>query len=107
MADPTAPLAEAWTHQRFGTATEYKGIMLDGVAAIRAIGRNSASGLYRDFRYRIAEHPWIELKVVAAERTKLRVQKLDVDATLITRNGTRAKGVRIGEKDILRRGARL
>lgn len=60
VADPTAPLAEAWTHQRFGTATEYKGIMLDGVAAIRAIGRNSASGLYRDFRYRIVEHPWIE-----------------------------------------------
>ena len=60
LADPAAPLAEAWTHQRFGTATEYKSIVLDGVAAIRAIGRNSASGLYRDFRYRIAEHPWIE-----------------------------------------------
>jgi hypothetical protein len=60
LADPAAPLAEAWTHQRFGTATEYERIMLDGVAAVRAIGRNSASGLYRDFRYRIAEHPWIE-----------------------------------------------
>ncbi|MBI3042941.1 MAG: DUF3047 domain-containing protein [Betaproteobacteria bacterium] len=60
VADPAAPLARAWTHQRFGAATEYKEIMLDGVAAIRAIGRNSASGLYRDFRYRIAEHPWIE-----------------------------------------------
>lgn len=60
VADPAAPLSEAWTHERFGTATEYKGVVLDGVAAIRAIGRNSASGLYRDFRYRIAEHPWIE-----------------------------------------------
>lgn len=60
VADPAAPLAEAWTHQSFGTATEYKRIMLDGVAAIRATGRKSASGLYRDFRYRIAEHPWIE-----------------------------------------------
>ncbi len=60
LADPAAPLAEAWTHQRFGNATEYQGIVLDGVAAIRAVGRNSASGLYRDFRYGIAEHPWIE-----------------------------------------------
>lgn len=60
IADPAAPLAHAWTHQRFGTATEYEGINFDGVAAIRAIGRNSASGLYRDFRYTIAEHPWIE-----------------------------------------------
>lgn len=60
VADPATPLAEAWTHQSFGTATEYKGILRDGVAAIRAIGRNSASGLYRNFRYRIAEHPWIE-----------------------------------------------
>lgn len=60
VADPAAPLADAWTHQRFGTATEYKGIILDGAAAIRAIGRNSASGLYRDSRYGVAEHPWIE-----------------------------------------------
>lgn len=60
VADPAAPLAEAWTHQSFGAATEYKGIVLDGVAAIRATGRKSESGLYRDFRYRIAEHPWIE-----------------------------------------------
>lgn len=60
VADPATPVAEAWTHQSFGTATEYKEVMLDGVAAIRATGRKSASGLYRDFRYRIAEHPWIE-----------------------------------------------
>lgn len=60
LADPAAPLAEAWTHQRFGAATEYSGVTLDGVAAIRAIGRRSASGLYRSVRYSIAEHPWIE-----------------------------------------------
>lgn len=60
VADPVAPIAESWTHQRFGTATEYKSVVLDGVAAIRATGRNSASGLYRDFPYRFAEHPWIE-----------------------------------------------
>jgi len=60
LADPAAPLAAAWTHQRFGAATEYTGVVLDGVAAIRAIGRNSASGLYREFSYRVTEHPWIE-----------------------------------------------
>ncbi len=60
VVDPAAPLGESWTHQIFGAATEYNGVVLDGVAAIRAIGRNSASGLYREFRYRVAEHPWIE-----------------------------------------------
>ncbi|HXF66462.1 MAG TPA: DUF3047 domain-containing protein [Burkholderiales bacterium] len=60
VADPAATLAGAWTHQAFGTATEYKGIVFDGVAAIRAVGRFSASGLYRDFRFEIEEHPWIE-----------------------------------------------
>jgi hypothetical protein len=59
VADPAAPLAETWIHQRFGAATEYKGVVLDGVAAIRAVGHRSASGLYRSFRYRITEHPWI------------------------------------------------
>lgn len=62
VADPAAPLAEAWTHQSFVAATEYRGIVLDGVAAIRAVGRNSASGLYRNFRYRIAEHPDIVVR---------------------------------------------
>lgn len=60
LVDPTAPVAETWTHRRFGAATEYERIMVDGVAAIRAIGRSSASGLYRDVRYEVVEHPWIE-----------------------------------------------
>jgi hypothetical protein len=57
LADPAAPLDEAWTHQRFSAATEYDRVTLEGVAAIRAVGRDSASGLYRDVRYRVAEHP--------------------------------------------------
>ncbi len=60
LADPTAPLSEAWTHRRFTGATEYETTLLDGVAAIRAIGRDSASGLYRDISYRIADFPWLE-----------------------------------------------
>ncbi len=60
LADPIVPIEQAWTHQRFGAATDYETITLDGIPAIRAVGRNSASGLYRDVRYRIAEHPWLE-----------------------------------------------
>jgi len=59
LADPEAPLERAWTHQRFGAATSYERVTLEGVAAIRAVGRSSASGLYRDVRYRVVDHPWL------------------------------------------------
>lgn len=59
LADPTAPLERAWTHQRFGNATDYQTVKLDGAAAIHAIAQDSASGLYRGVRYRVAEHPWL------------------------------------------------
>lgn len=60
VTDPTAPLEQAWTHQRFGNATDYKTVRLDGVAAIQAIAQDSASGLYRETSYRVADHPWLE-----------------------------------------------
>ncbi len=62
LTDPAAPLEQAWTHQRFRSATDYKTVELDGVAAIQAIARDSdsASGLYREARYRVADHPWLE-----------------------------------------------
>lgn len=79
LADPAAPLDEAWTHQRFSGATDYDRVMLEGIAAIRAIGRNSASGLYRDVSYEVAEHPWLtwrwrvdRLQETADIRTKAR-----------------------------------
>lgn len=59
LADPAAPLGEAWTHQKFITATQYDRVTIEGIAAIRAVGRESASGLYRDVRYQVAEHPWL------------------------------------------------
>lgn len=59
LADPTLPLLQTWTHRRFVGATDYERTKLDGVAAIRAVGRDSASGLYRDVRYQVAEHPWL------------------------------------------------
>jgi Protein of unknown function (DUF3047) len=60
LADPTLPLQQAWTHQSFGAATRYESMMLDGVPAIRAIGHESASGLYRDTQYRVEDRPWLE-----------------------------------------------
>lgn len=60
LADPKLTLDRAWTHQRFIGETDYRRITLNGVPAIRAIGRNSASGLYREVNYRISEHPWLE-----------------------------------------------
>lgn len=62
LADPAVPLQQAWTHQSFGAATRYESVMLDGVRAIRAVGRESASGLYRVTPYRPADHPWLEWK---------------------------------------------
>ena len=60
LADPTLPLEQAWTHQSFGAATRYERVMLDGVPAIRAIGRESASGLYREAPYRVEDRPLLE-----------------------------------------------
>lgn len=59
LSDPTAPIKKAWTHRQFGVATEYTRVMRDGLPAIRAVGRVSASGLYRDVRYNVSEHPWL------------------------------------------------
>ncbi len=59
LADPAAPLEPAWTHRRFVGATDYAPTVLDGVRAIRAVGRHSASGLYRPVGYRVAAHPWL------------------------------------------------
>lgn len=60
LADPAAPIDQAWTHHVFGNATDYRRVTIDGLPAIRAIGRNSASGLYRQVHFRVAEYPWIE-----------------------------------------------
>jgi hypothetical protein len=60
LADPTWPVEQAWTHRTFGATTLYESVMLDGVPAIRAIGRESASGLYRETPYRVGDRPWLE-----------------------------------------------
>src|SRR3546814_13986313 len=45
LADPTLPLRQTWTHRRFVGASAYERTKQDGVAAIRADGRDYASGL--------------------------------------------------------------
>jgi hypothetical protein len=60
LVDPAQALDQAWTHQRFEGATDYETVRLDGTDAIRAVGRDSASGLYREVQVRSADHPWLE-----------------------------------------------
>ncbi len=79
LADPVAPLEVEWKHQKFGAATEYRRVEVGGIPAIRAVGRNSASGLYREVNFRLSEYPWIEWA--------WRVDKLQESADIRTRAG--------------------
>lgn len=60
LLDPSAPLATTWQHSVFGRATDYSLATVDGRPGIRAVGRSSASGLYRRVQFAPAECPWIE-----------------------------------------------
>jgi hypothetical protein len=60
LADPEEPLETAWEHIVFEGATEYSRDTVDGRAAIRARGRDSASGLYREVSYSLGDRPWIQ-----------------------------------------------
>ena len=60
LLDPTAPLGTTWQHSVFGRATDYSLATVDGRPGIRAVGRSSASGLYRRVRFASAECSWIE-----------------------------------------------
>ncbi len=79
LADPAAPLETAWTHQKFGAATEYRRVTLDGIPAIRAVGHNSASGLYKEAAFNPGEYPWLEWS--------WRVDKLQASANIRTQAG--------------------
>ncbi len=71
LADPSLSLASAWEHRSFGESTDYSAGVVDGIAAIRAEGRISASGLYRRVQYSVRDHPWLEWRwrVDAMQRT--------------------------------------
>lgn len=78
VADPAERLDLAWREQDFGAATEFSQVTIDGVAAIRAVGRNSASGLYRTVELRLSEHPLLQWR--------WRVDRLQASADLRDRD---------------------
>ncbi len=79
LVDPAAPLEEAWTHRKFGAATEYRRVEVDGTPYIRAVGRNSASGLYGEVNFHPVAYPWLEWT--------WRVDKLQKTADIRTKAG--------------------
>lgn len=60
LADPVQRIDEAWQQEAFGRATEFTQVTIDGVPAIRAVGRQSASGLYRTVNLRLVDHPLLQ-----------------------------------------------
>lgn len=79
LADPGEPLDVAWVHRTFGAATKYERVEIDGQAAIRAEGRQSASGLYREVAYSTSDYPLLEWA--------WRVDRLQSDADIRTKAG--------------------
>lgn len=60
LLEPREPIDGVWSHSGFRNRTEYSQVEIGGVAAIRAVGRSSASGLHRELRFRPADTPWLE-----------------------------------------------
>ena len=60
LLDPSAPIEGLWSRGGWRRQTEYSRAEIGGVAAIRAVGRNSGSALHRELRYRPADYPWLE-----------------------------------------------
>ena len=60
LVDPRDPIGRTWTQKAFGRETDYAQVIENGTAYIRAVGRNSASGLFRELSYSTAAHPWLE-----------------------------------------------
>ncbi len=60
VLEPGEPIEGIWRHSGCGRKTEYSRVETGGVAAIRAVGRSSASGLHRELRIHPADYPWLE-----------------------------------------------
>ncbi|MGH6934427.1 MAG: DUF3047 domain-containing protein, partial [Dongiaceae bacterium] len=74
LADPGGAIDEAWEEREFGSRTDFQRVRIDGANAIRAIGRRSASGLYRTVEYRLLDYPLLQWE--------WRVDRLQSDADL-------------------------
>ncbi|MFQ5786077.1 MAG: DUF3047 domain-containing protein [Alphaproteobacteria bacterium] len=60
LIDPATPIEAVWRHGVFDRATAYSATTVDGQAAIRAVGQDSASGLYRRVRFAATDCPWLD-----------------------------------------------
>ena len=79
LIDPMVAINEAWTERSFGTATKYWASTIDGQPAILAEGKGSASGLFRDLKFRVRDYPILEWN--------WRVDRLPVDADIQKKSG--------------------
>lgn len=60
LLDPMPSFAREWRHHAFGQPTDYTFATADGRPAVRAVGRGSASGLFKEVSYSLKAHPWLE-----------------------------------------------
>ncbi len=51
---------QEWDHQKFVGETSYLLVSEDGKPAIKAVGQQSSSGLYKKVKYILIEYPWLE-----------------------------------------------
>ena len=54
------PLDQEWEHQKFVNETQYTLVRDEGKPAIRAVGQESSSGLYKKIKYSVKEYPWLQ-----------------------------------------------
>lgn len=79
LVDPVVPIGGSWSEMKFGMPTRYRLSTVEGVSAIEARGRGTASGLIRDIRFRIRDYPRLEWS--------WRVDRLPSDADIRTKAG--------------------
>ncbi len=54
------PLDREWKHRKFVGETRYVLVREEGKPAIKAVGQQSSSGLYKNIKYSLKEYPWLE-----------------------------------------------
>lgn len=79
LVDPVVPIEGNWSEKKFGMPTRYRLSTIEGVPAIEARGRGTASGLIRDVRFRVRDYPRLEWS--------WRVDRLPSDADIRTKSG--------------------
>lgn len=59
LVDPAAPLEREWKERAFGEPTDYETVQVEGRPAIKAFGKGTASGLYREVSFSVGTHPLV------------------------------------------------